>query len=163
MSVNLSGVFFIGGSPDNRRLGQLQVLYNARGRKIEELDRELKSVTESSEREIRILKHKLALSQDERDGLNGSLSNTQQLLREARGKENEMAGKITALETQISALTGAKEEVSGQRWGIRFAVKSFLEDSKQETRWCHSYVRKCWLINKFCDIKIWYRKNCKWL
>ena len=57
------------GSADSRRLGQLQVLYNARGRKIEELDLELKTLTESSEREARILKHKLALCEDEREGL----------------------------------------------------------------------------------------------
>lgn len=48
---------------ENSRLGQLQVLYNARGRKIEELDRELKEVQESSARDVRILKHKLSLLQ----------------------------------------------------------------------------------------------------
>ena len=51
------------GAPESRRLAQLQILYNARGRKIEELDRELKSVKDDSDREIRILKHKMALLQ----------------------------------------------------------------------------------------------------
>ena len=54
---------FSGGSPDSRRLTQLNILYNARGRKIEELDRELKKTKEESDREIRILKHKVALAE----------------------------------------------------------------------------------------------------
>ena len=46
---------------ENGRLGQLQILYNARGRKIEELDNQLKQLQDDSSREIRILKHKMAL------------------------------------------------------------------------------------------------------
>ena len=60
-TMNLNAL--TGGSPESRRLAQLQILYNARGRKIEELDRDLKEVQDDSDREIRILKHKLALAQ----------------------------------------------------------------------------------------------------
>ena len=45
------------------------MLYNARRRKIEELDLELKTLSDSSEREARMLKHKLLLCGEERDGL----------------------------------------------------------------------------------------------
>ncbi len=59
----MSSVLYAGGSPESRRLSQLQILYNARGRKIEELDRELKELQDDSDREIRIIKHKLVLTE----------------------------------------------------------------------------------------------------
>ena len=42
---------------------QLEILYRARGNKIEELISEVKQVKDDSDREIRILKHKLSLMQ----------------------------------------------------------------------------------------------------
>lgn len=61
----MTSIVYAGGSPESRRLSQLQILYNARGRKIEELDRELRTLQDDSEKEIRITNHKLALTEGE--------------------------------------------------------------------------------------------------
>lgn len=49
-------------SGENQQLAQLQILYKARGRKIEELKNELEVVKAESGREIRILKHQLSVA-----------------------------------------------------------------------------------------------------
>ena len=56
-------MFAAGGSTDSRQLAQLQMLYDARGHRLEEMTAELKRVTEDGDREIRILHHKLGLKQ----------------------------------------------------------------------------------------------------
>ena len=50
-------------SGSNHQVEQLQILYAARGRKLEELTEQLKTLKDNSDREIRILKHKLTLAQ----------------------------------------------------------------------------------------------------
>ena len=56
-------ICFSGGSTDTRQFTQLQILYEARGRRIEELVGEVSRLQEDGDREIRILKHKLTLAQ----------------------------------------------------------------------------------------------------
>jgi hypothetical protein len=50
----------IGGAPDTRQLAQLQILYSARGRKLDEVTRSFEALKEETSREIRIMKHKMA-------------------------------------------------------------------------------------------------------
>ena len=51
------------GSTESQQLQQLQVLYVARGHKIEDLMGELSVYKDSSERQIRMLQHKLTMLQ----------------------------------------------------------------------------------------------------
>ena len=51
------------GSSENRQSAQLEILYKARGRHLEQVQRDLQVLREESDREIRVLKHKLALLQ----------------------------------------------------------------------------------------------------
>ena len=50
-------------SGSNQQVEQLQILYAARGRKLDEVTLQLKTLREDSDREIRIVKHKLTLAQ----------------------------------------------------------------------------------------------------
>ena len=43
-------------------MAQLQILYNARGKRIDEMTKELDSVKDDLSREIRLLKHELSLA-----------------------------------------------------------------------------------------------------
>ena len=51
-------------------------------------------------------------STDERDGLSASMEQGQHLLQDSKQRENELVGKVVALELQIQALSFAKEEVN---------------------------------------------------
>ncbi|KAH3868060.1 hypothetical protein DPMN_031196 [Dreissena polymorpha] len=50
------------GSGDSQQLAQLQILYKARGRKLEELTNEMEVLKGESGRELRILKHQLSVA-----------------------------------------------------------------------------------------------------
>ena len=52
-----------GGEADVRQLAQLKILYNARGRKLEELTQQLTQARDEGDREIRILAHQAALKE----------------------------------------------------------------------------------------------------
>ena len=52
----------VDGTADKRQLSQLQILYDARGRQIEELTYTLQRQTDVGDKEIRILMHKLTLA-----------------------------------------------------------------------------------------------------
>lgn len=56
-------IYVVGDSAEGQQLGQLRILYEARGRRLEELDHEYKAFKEDSDREIRILKHRLTLTE----------------------------------------------------------------------------------------------------
>ncbi len=60
-------------SAERRQMAQLQILYKARGRKLEELTNELHILKEDSGREIRMLKHQLNLTQEENGHLKGTV------------------------------------------------------------------------------------------
>ena len=104
-------IFSAGDTAESRQLAQLKILYDARGRRLEEIDKEYRVFKEETDREIRILKHRLALTEDERTGMSGSLENCQQLLQEAQRQRDLKDGQISTLQAQIKSLTAAKEEV----------------------------------------------------
>ncbi len=53
---------------DEYSLQQLEVLYRARGRKIEQLSREMEAQTQEGERHIRILRHEKVGGERRRGG-----------------------------------------------------------------------------------------------
>lgn len=60
-------IIFLGGCGENQQLAQLQILYKARGRKIEELSNEIEVLKSDSGREMRILKHQLSVARGNND------------------------------------------------------------------------------------------------
>ena len=58
-------IFLKSGDPDSHLLSRLQILYQARGRKIDELNLALQEMQNASTRESRILQHRIRLVQGE--------------------------------------------------------------------------------------------------
>ncbi len=52
-----------GGAAASQQMEQLQILYKARGHKLNEVQSSLDTVREESETETRILKHRLTMAQ----------------------------------------------------------------------------------------------------
>ncbi|XP_078356059.1 uncharacterized protein LOC144640863 isoform X2 [Oculina patagonica] len=90
---------------------QLQILYKARGRKLEELTQMLKNQEEEMTKEIRILNHQNAMMKDERDGISTSLENSQKMVQACNTELNNLKGQLAAAYQQINALKESKEEV----------------------------------------------------
>lgn len=64
--VNLYFIFYIVEEVnESRELTQLRILYDARGKKIEKMTREVEAMRQEGEREKRILSHQLALAEGE--------------------------------------------------------------------------------------------------
>ena len=55
-------------SGDSREIVQLRILYDARGKRIDKLSREIEALKQDSDREKRILSHQLAMA----EGIGGS-------------------------------------------------------------------------------------------
>ncbi|XP_066933836.1 golgin subfamily A member 6-like protein 22 [Clytia hemisphaerica] len=68
--------------PNTQHVTQLQTLYEARGRKIESLQREVEEKDESYAKEMRILNHKLILATGDKEGAMTSMKQLQDLLHE---------------------------------------------------------------------------------
>ncbi|WAR30209.1 CE152-like protein [Mya arenaria] len=99
------------GSGDNQQLAQLQILYKARGRKIEELTNEMEVLKSDTSREMRILKHQLSVAKGEKQGSTKSLDSVQSLLQDARGENAQLVGRVNACESQIEGFKRGKEEL----------------------------------------------------
>ncbi|XP_014664790.1 PREDICTED: centrosomal protein of 152 kDa-like isoform X2 [Priapulus caudatus] len=100
-----------GGGGDGSEVAQLRILYGARGRRIDELTRQYESLQEESAREVRLLRHKLTMAEDEREGMAESLRNTQQLLQGAGDESNKQHGHIAALESELQNFQSLKQEL----------------------------------------------------
>ncbi|XP_069480891.1 centrosomal protein of 152 kDa isoform X2 [Ambystoma mexicanum] len=94
-------------SSDRIQIAQLQVLYKARGRQLEELNQKL----EQSEREMRSLNHQLAMIRAEKEGLAVSLEESQKLFKNGREREIQLQGQIKAMDTTIQTLTVNEEQM----------------------------------------------------
>lgn len=55
-------VYLTAGALDGRQLAQLQILYKARGNKLEEMTKDFDQYKAETSREIRILKHQISLA-----------------------------------------------------------------------------------------------------
>ena len=94
-----------------RKVEQLEVLYRARGREIEELKHRLLEAEEESGRSARSLKHQLALAMGEGESAADGLKQCQAALNKARDERDEADGKVRGLEVKVNSLTEVKEEV----------------------------------------------------
>lgn len=54
--------YLTAGALDGRQLAQLQILYKARGNKLEEMTKDFDQYKAETSREIRILKHQISLA-----------------------------------------------------------------------------------------------------
>ncbi|XP_060708789.1 centrosomal protein of 152 kDa isoform X2 [Hemiscyllium ocellatum] len=93
-------------STEAHQFAQLQILYNARGRQLEEMQHK----QEEFAREIRYLNHQLAMTKGEKDGVAISCQELQKLLQDAKEREVQLEGQIKALESRVQDLSASEEE-----------------------------------------------------
>ncbi|CAK8682000.1 unnamed protein product [Clavelina lepadiformis] len=94
-----------------REVTQLRILYEARGKKIDKLTREISALQEETDREKRILNHQLAMEKDQRVGMSGSLEECQRLLVEKDRFMNDEEGRVKSLQIELETLKSAKVEL----------------------------------------------------
>ncbi|OWF36520.1 trichohyalin-like [Mizuhopecten yessoensis] len=99
------------GGLDPRQYSQLQVLYKARGRKLEEITNEYEILKQETSREIRILKHQVSVAKGEQEAATTSLKQVQDLLKESKGDNAQLLGRNKAVETEVDVLKKSKDEV----------------------------------------------------
>ncbi|XP_064645190.1 centrosomal protein of 152 kDa-like [Lineus longissimus] len=99
-----------GGAPDTRQLAQLQILYSARGRKLDEMTRNYEALKEEAARDTRIMKHKLAKIEGEKEGLSASLNQSQALLHQAQDENSRNRSTISSLTSQLDSLNKTRAE-----------------------------------------------------
>uniref|UniRef100_A0A8C9S7T5 Centrosomal protein 152 n=1 Tax=Scleropages formosus TaxID=113540 RepID=A0A8C9S7T5_SCLFO len=88
-------------SADKQQIAQLQILNKAQLRQIEDLEKKL----EDCRRNMRYMEHQLAIVKDEKEGLAVSLKESAHLLQEAKEREHQLQGKVSALQLQVQTLT----------------------------------------------------------
>ncbi|XP_062998371.1 centrosomal protein of 152 kDa [Elgaria multicarinata webbii] len=110
-------------SSDNMQILQLQVLNKAKGRKLEEFNKQL----EERAQQIRYLSHQLAIVKDEKDGMCLSLQESQTLYQNGKEREVQLEGQIKALEGQIQTLTANEEQLIKQAKVAEVAMESMQQ------------------------------------
>ncbi|XP_073509173.1 centrosomal protein of 152 kDa [Phyllobates terribilis] len=108
---------------NNIQFVQLQVLYKARGRQLEELSAKL----EESEREMRYFNHQLTIVKDEKDGMAMSLQESQSLLQNTKEVELQLRGQIAALESTVNGLTTDDEQLRKELKVAKLAMDSMQQ------------------------------------
>ncbi|KAM9311882.1 centrosomal protein of 152 kDa [Gastrophryne carolinensis] len=107
----------------NMQFVQLQVLYKARGRQLEEINAKL----EEGERQLRYLNHQLAIVKDEKDGLAISLQESHTLLQNSREMELQLRGQIAALQNTVDGLTSNDEQLRKELKVAKLAMESMQQ------------------------------------
>ncbi|XP_054858693.1 centrosomal protein of 152 kDa [Eublepharis macularius] len=131
-------------APDNMQILQLQVLNKAKGRQLEELNKQL----EERAQQIRYLSHQLSIVKDEKDGMCLSLQESQKLYQNSKEREVQLEGQIKAFETQIQTLAANEEKFIKQAKVAETALETtqqqLLElrrsDALQRTREQHEAI-----------------------
>ncbi|KAM8974640.1 centrosomal protein of 152 kDa [Pelodytes ibericus] len=131
-------------SASNMQYVQLQVLYKARGRQLQELNEKL----EETEQQMRYLNHQLVLVKDEKEGLTVSLQESQVLLQNAKETEIQLKGQLTALEKTVEGLTTNEDQLRKEFKVAKVAMESMQKqvldmrrsDSIQRARDQHEAV-----------------------
>ncbi|KPP72654.1 centrosomal protein of 152 kDa-like, partial [Scleropages formosus] len=95
-------------SADKQQIAQLQILNKAQLRQIEDLEKKL----EDCRRNMRYMEHQLAIVKDEKEGLAVSLKESAHLLQEAKEREHQLQGKVSALQLQVQTLTDKDCEIA---------------------------------------------------
>ncbi|KAM5171085.1 centrosomal protein of 152 kDa [Mantella aurantiaca] len=107
----------------NMQFVQLQVLYKAKGRQLEELNAKL----EETERQLRYLNHQLAMVKDEKDGLVISLQESQTLLQNSREVELQLRGQMGALQNTVDGLSSNDEQLRKELKVAKLAMESMQQ------------------------------------
>ncbi|XP_051896392.1 centrosomal protein of 152 kDa [Pristis pectinata] len=118
------------GSTEAHRFAQLQILYNARGRKLEEMQHK----QEECAREIRYLNHQLAMTKGEKEGIAISYQELQKLLQDAKEREVQLEGQIKALESRIQDLSASEEEALKNQKIAEAAMESMQQQLSELSR-----------------------------
>uniref|UniRef100_A0A3Q3QF34 Uncharacterized protein n=1 Tax=Monopterus albus TaxID=43700 RepID=A0A3Q3QF34_MONAL len=111
------GVFWV------EQLAQLQILYKAQQKQIEDLEGKL----EDSQRTARYIEHQLAIVKDEKDGLAISLKESSRLVQEAKEREVQMQHKMKTLEQQVQVLNERDQENMKKQKVAEAAVDSMKQ------------------------------------
>ncbi|XP_068131524.1 centrosomal protein of 152 kDa isoform X2 [Hyperolius riggenbachi] len=107
----------------NMQFVQLQVLYKARGRQLEELDAKL----QESERQLRYLNHQLVIVKDEKDGLAISLQESQTMFQTSRELELQLRGQMASLQNHVDGLTSNDEQLRKELKVAKLAMESMQQ------------------------------------
>ncbi|XP_030856292.1 centrosomal protein of 152 kDa isoform X3 [Strongylocentrotus purpuratus] len=95
-------------------VAQLEILYQARGREINNLTSQLEALREESAREKRILNHQLAMAQDERDGLGTTYGETQKLMNQMNNENHTLRGQLQSVQQQVQSLTEVNQQLHSE-------------------------------------------------
>ncbi|XP_063718209.1 centrosomal protein of 152 kDa-like isoform X2 [Symsagittifera roscoffensis] len=99
-----------GGVTNDQQLVQLNILYEARGKRIEELQAELEAKTADSAKQIRILQHQLSISDESATGLKTSLDTAMAGQYELKNQLDQLQRTVRSRDKQIESLSTAKQE-----------------------------------------------------
>ncbi|XP_059808509.1 centrosomal protein of 152 kDa isoform X1 [Hypanus sabinus] len=118
------------GSMEAHRFAQLQILYDARGRMIEEMQQK----GEECAREIRYLNHQLAMTKGEKEGITISCQELKKLLQDAKEHEVQLEGQIKALESRIEDLSASEKESLKNQKIAEAAMESMQQQLSELSR-----------------------------
>ncbi|EDO46525.1 predicted protein [Nematostella vectensis] len=113
---------------------QLQVLYQARGRKIEELNNKLQKQEEELGRQIRVLNHQLMMVKDEHAGMASSLEQAQQIAQQSKQDISRVEDKLEASQKKISQIQQEKQQTEEMLHTANSTIDSLNEQLSQMTR-----------------------------
>ena len=98
----------IGGSV-NFRTDDLDILYNARGKEIDKLQKQLAEEREEHEKQLRSCRHQLALSRSESHNNAGDLDQMNKVVNDARRENKVLTGEIHNMNFEVKRLRDENE------------------------------------------------------
>lgn len=110
---------------------QLQILYTARGRKIEELQKEMEEKEEEMAKNNRILQHRLTMMTSEKDGLQTSNDQLQSLLLQHKKDVTLLQKQIEDEQNQNRQLNNELREISEKLYLSDGTIDSLQQQIKQ--------------------------------
>nr|XP_039265980.1 centrosomal protein of 152 kDa-like [Styela clava]XP_039265982.1 centrosomal protein of 152 kDa-like [Styela clava] len=120
---------------NGQQMAQLQILYKARGKKIDEISRELEDLKNESAREKRILNHQLAMAKDQKDGMGTSLEESQRLTQSKDRDIEDLRSRLDSQHSEIEALKSNKNELLTK---IQVSERTIESLHEQLTQMSHS-------------------------
>lgn len=93
-------------------LVQLEVLYSSRGRKIDELTKQLELLQDDYEKKLRIAGHEKRQLQQQKELLQAQIQQKDDQLQQMQTELNKTIDSLEATRTQASTLDAMQKEVS---------------------------------------------------
>lgn len=115
-------------------VAQLRILYEARGRKVNELNEQLSALKEDSDRQIRILQHKILLSQDECQALHSNAQQFQSMISERTIECNELRNKLSSTEDEISKMRSDRDEATSKLHLAECSIEALNQQLSEYSR-----------------------------